>query len=533
MKKADIEIPYPEDRGPRYRFFEILPGAVTWSIIILPFVLSFFIPKVVVFFIITYMILWFVKSLALTVRSFHGLRQLHQHQKIDWQKMNADLQAGRVVDNRKVPDWHLSNLGRARKVQPDDVYHAVVIATYNEVREILQPTFESVLASDYDMKKVILVLAYEERGGAEVAELAKKLVQEYQGKFCHIMAVEHPKDIPNEVVGKGANITYAAHKLQEYLAEQKISSENVIVTTLDADNRCHTRYLAVVTYLYSVCPDPVHASFQPIPMYTNNIWDVPAPMRVIATGNSFWNIILSMRPHMIRNFSSHAQSMAGLIETNFWSVRTIVEDGHQFWRSYFKFNGKHEVYPVYVPIYQDAVLSSSLLKTLRMQFVQLRRWAWGASDIAYVVDKGFFTPNDVPRKDLMIKLARLFEGHISWATAPLILAFSAYVPALFNPEDYASNQLPIIASRIQTIALIGIVGTLYLSLKTLPPKPARYKHHRTIFMVLQWVLLPVTTVAYNSLSALNSQTRLMFGKYLGNFDVTDKAVKTHDNKTII
>jgi hypothetical protein len=96
-------------------------------------------------------------------------------------------------------------------------------------------------------------------------------------------------------------------------------------------------------------------SYQPLPIYTNNIWDAPAPMRVIATGNSFWNIVLGLRPHMLRNFSSHAQSMAALIDTDFWSVRTIVEDGHQFWRTYFRFDGRHEVYPIFTPIFQDAV----------------------------------------------------------------------------------------------------------------------------------------------------------------------------------
>jgi hypothetical protein len=65
-------------------------------------------------------------------------------------------------------------------------------------------------------------------------------------------------------------------------------------------------------------------------MFTNNIWDAPAPMRVIATGNSYWMLIQGLRQHMLRNFSAHAQPLASLIETDFWSRRTIVEDGHQF-----------------------------------------------------------------------------------------------------------------------------------------------------------------------------------------------------------
>jgi cellulose synthase/poly-beta-1,6-N-acetylglucosamine synthase-like glycosyltransferase len=533
-----IEIPYAEDRGKRYRFFEILPGAITWSILILPFILSVISPRVTTFLIIAYLLMWFAKALGLDIRALQGYHLLNQHQKLPWSQMLEELQTGKVNQpDRHIPSWHYANVRRLQEapnpVSPQNVLHAVIIATYNESREVLEPTIQSVLESDFDMKRVILVLAYEERGGEAVDEQAKALMEDYRQHFRYAMAVKHPQDIPGEIIGKGGNITFAGRALQKYLEEENIEPLNVVVTTLDADNRPHPKYLPAVTYAYALSPSPVHLSFQPVPMFTNNIWDAPAPMRVIATGNSFWNIVLSLRPHMIRNFSSHAQSMQTLIDTNYWSVRTIVEDGHQFWRTYFRYDGRHEVVPLYLPLYQDAVLAKTYLKTLKAQFIQLRRWAWGASDVAYVAEMGFFRDNKVPKLDLTFKFLRLLEGHITWAVAPLILAGASFIPVLFNPKDYASNQLPIIASRIQTLALVGIVATLFISLKTLPPKPRRYKAHRSLFMIFQWIILPVTTVLYNSFSSLYSQTRLMLGKYLGGFDVTEKAVVTEDKRTIV
>lgn len=415
MHVKDIEIPYEADRSRRYRFFEILPGAITWTIFALPFVVSLFAPHIIIFITIVYIMLWFVKSIGMLIRNFQGLHKMEVFKHLKWQDMLVDLQTGVIPVDRDAPSWHQENLARVNKdIKPDDVLHAIFIAAYNETREVLEPTIQSVIDSDYDMKKVILVLAYEGRDGAKSEKAVLDLAKKYGHNFAHTLAVKHPLT-PNEVRGKGGNITYAARELQRYLESAKIDPLRVIVTTLDSDNRPHAQYLAALTYLYVVCPDPMYASFQPVPIYTNNIWDAPAPMRVIATGNSFWNIVLSMRPHMIRNFSSHAQGMAPLIETDFWTVRSVVEDGHQFWRTYFRFDGKHEVYPLYVPIYQDAVFSSSYLKTLKMQFIQIRRWAWGASDIAYVVDKGYFKKNKVPRGDLIMKLARLTEGHISWS----------------------------------------------------------------------------------------------------------------------
>ncbi|MDQ3093578.1 MAG: hypothetical protein M3Q70_00145 [bacterium] len=532
-KARSIEIPLPEDRGLRYRMFEILPGALTWIIITSPAWLGFLNVRLVAGLMLAFLMLWFVRAIALNVRGVQSWRMLERHKKIDWQELLHDVslqQKGEPVTRQK-PDWHPRNLRRIADtpngINPDNIIHAVIIATYNETREVIEPTIQAVLDSRYDMKKVVLLLAYEERGGPEVEAQAKKIMADYENKFMYAAAIKHPDKMPNEVRGKGGNITYAGRELAEWVRKKKIDPAHVMVTTLDSDNRPDRGFLACVSYVYSVCHDPKYLSFQPIPMFTNNIWDAPAPMRVIATGNSYWMMVQALRPHMLRNFSAHAQPLHALIETDFWSTRTIVEDGHQFWRSYFAFGGRHEVVPIFLPIYQDAVLANGYVKTLKAQFIQVRRWAWGASDIAFVAENGFFSHDKrLNRFDVWAKFLRLLEGHISWSSSPLILAFGASVPFLFHNTDYLANQLPQLASRIQTIAMLGIFVTLYMSFKILPPKPLRYKRHRSVFMVLQWVLLPVTTIVYSSCAAIYSQTRLMFGNYIGGFDVTEKAVKT-------
>ncbi|HYH75565.1 MAG TPA: glycosyltransferase family 2 protein [Candidatus Saccharimonadales bacterium] len=527
---TDIEIPYKEQRGRRYRFFEIMPGVLSWSMLLIPVVLAFLNVTLAALFVLIYLLVNFSRAIGVAIRSVHGFSVLHQHQRLDWRQLDADLQAGAVLHpGTNVPKWHVSNLKRLKeqpmKVAPDDVIHAIIIATYNESREVLEPTIKSVLASDYDMKKVILILAYEERGGERVETQSKELIKEYKKEFFHAMAVRHPHDIPREIVGKGGNVTYAGRKLQEWLEQKQVDPLRVVVTTLDSDNRPHKKYLAALTYVYSSCPDPVRSSFQPVSVYNNNIWDAPAPMRVLATGNSINHIVQSLRPHALRNFSSHAQGMASLIETDFWSTRTIVEDGHQYWRAYFRFDGNYQVYPLHVPIYQDAVMTDSYTKTFKAQFVQLRRWTYGASDIAYIIDKGFFHKNKVPRMGLWARVLRTIEGHVTWASGPLLILAAGFIPALLHPQSLAANELPLIVSRIQTVALfVGVPVILFICFKTLPPKPARYKRHRTLFMILQWAYLPLTTIIYNSFAAYYSQTRLMFGKYMDKFDVTEKAV---------
>lgn len=414
------------------------------------------------------------------------------------------------------------------------MYHAVIIATYNESYEVLQPTIESVVNGTFDPKQLILVIAYEERGGRAIEGTVKQLRDEYAHRFKSLEIVKHPKNLPDEVVGKGANITYAGQWLAGWLTKQKIDHKDVIVTTLDSDNRPHATYFDYVAYEFIVHDDRRHLAFQPVSLFLNNIWDVPAPMRVVATGNSFWNIISSMRPHTLRNFASHSQPLEALVEMDFWSKRTIVEDGHQYWRSWFYFGGKYDVVPIYVPIYQDAVLSDTYVKTLKAQFVQLRRWAYGASDVPYVATRVFTKKRNVPFWEGFTRLVRLLDGHVTLASVSIIVTFGGWVPLFINSEasrSVAANQLPEVLSVLQRIAMIGIIISVFLAFKMLPPRPARYKRHRNIGMVLQWFLMPVTAIGYSSFAAFYSQTRLLFGRYLDKFDVTDKAtVETIDAK---
>ncbi len=526
-----IEIPYEHERSARYRFFEILPGALSWTLLFLPLLLSLINVTLAVFFILAYILIYFTRAMAVNVRALAGYRTMRQHEKIDWNQLLDEVDAGEVSDaHAKRPGWHRNNLARLQAkppvVSPPDLYHVVMVATYNESSEILEPTIQTIIDSEYDVKrKVIFVLAYEERGGEQIEKQAKELTARYKDSFYHAMCIKHPEGVPGEIKGKGSNITFAGRKLRQYIEEKGIDPLNVVVTTLDSDHRVHKKYLSALSYMYCVSPDPMHAAYQPLQMFNNNIWDAPAPMRVIATGNNHYYLVLTQRPHLERNFAAHAQGLKPLIEMDFWSMRTIVEDGHHFWRSYFHFDSNYRVYPISIPVYCDAVLSDTYFKTLKAQFLQLRRWTYGASDIAYIANQGFFMKNNIPKRKVWAKFLRTLEGHVNWASGALLLGFAAFIPVLFNPENIAAYQLPLTVSRIQTVGVFGVLASLFVSLKTLPPRPLRYKRHRTIFMILQWVYLPITSIAFGSLAALNSQTRLMFGWYLTKFDVTHKAIK--------
>jgi cellulose synthase/poly-beta-1,6-N-acetylglucosamine synthase-like glycosyltransferase len=539
----DLEIPLGK-RTRAYRFFEMLPAILSYGAFVVLIVLSLISPLLAAIYLMFVVITLLVKAVGIAYHTISGRNRLDKAQKINWRERLDDFEHPaesfelRSASRSKAFDVsaHVDNLrlavaDPAAFPKPSDLYNLVIIAGYNESYEIFEPTLQSLIDTTHDKKRMIVAIAYEERGGEAIEETVQKLKKEFGSAFYEFVTIKHPRDLPDEVVGKGGNITYAGREMQKWCDEKGIEYKNVIVTTLDADNRPHKTYLDYVTYEFIVHEDRKHLAFQPIAMFMNNIWDVPAPMRVLATGNSFWNIISSMRPHTLRNFASHSQPMEALVEMDFWSVRTIVEDGHQYWRSFFYFNGNYEVVPIYVPIGQDAVLDKTYRKTLKAQFVQLRRWAYGASDVAYVATRVFTSKRNVPFWAGFVRFVRLLDGHVTLASVSILVAAGGWVPLLINPHAYSdvvAHQLPEMVSILQQIALVGLFITVFLAFRLLPPRPERYKRHRTVWMLLQWFLMPITAIVYSAFSALYSQTRLLTGRYLTKFDVTAK--ETHASR---
>ena len=534
----DLDLP----RGKRtrlYRLLEIMPAVLSYGAVLLLVVLSFISPLLAAIYLLLIIITTLVKSAGIAYSTMAGHKRLVNAQKIDWQERLGDLEHPEVSYEAALASRsravgfkaHRDNLrlmaaSAEEFPKPSQLHQMVIIAAYNEAYDVIQPTIESVKATTFDNKRIILVLAYEERGGQGIADTAARLKKEYGDTFEAFETIMHPKDLPDELIGKGPNITYAAKQMQAWCDKKKLAYSDILVTTLDSDNRPHHTYFDYASYEYIVHPERKRLSYQPVALYFGNIWDAPAPMRVIATGNSFWTIISSMRPHTLRNFAAHSQPFDALVEMDFWSKHSIVEDGHQYWRSYFYFNGDYSVIPIHVPIYQDAVMSDTLKSTLIAQFKQLRRWGYGVSDIPYVGVRLFTRARNVPFFEGLARFIRLIDSHVTLASMAILVTFGGWVPLLINPEasrNYAAHVLPEVVSIIQRIAMVGLFITILLTMKMLPPRPARYKRRRTIGMVLQWLLMPVTSVLYSSLASYNAQTHLALGKYLDKFDVTDKA----------
>jgi len=563
------ELPLGRGRTRAYRFFEMLPAVLSFGVPVAIVIVSLIQPSAGAVLVLVFVGATLLRTFRGAIDGTRGYRALRAAESTDWMAMNAEIERvlrdGRAAlpfdgRSRVAPGGAIGRdharlaIAAARRPYayplPSEVVHAVLVTAYNEPYEVVRTSIQALTEATVGAEQLVVLLAYEARGGEAMRATARRLEQEYGYRFRAFEAVEHPADLPDEIPGKGANLTFAGRRLERWVAEHGIDPERVVVTSLDCDNRPHPDYFAAVTYQFVRATDRARASFQPISLFTNNIWHAPAPMRVIAAGNSIWNLISTVRPFSVRNFASHAQPLPALIDMGFWSRRTIVEDGHQFWRSYFHFRGQYRAIAVRIPIYQDAVLTEEFLRTLKAQFSQLARWAYGASDVPYVGVRVFSRRRRVPFWTSFLRFLILVEGHVSLAVvAPLILV-GAWIPLLigqavtaFQVSLYTATQswlevsivkrafreddlvadLPAIVDTIQRIAMPGLVTIIVLSILLLPTRPREFGRSRSVAMLAQWIMLPITAVAYTAGSSLYSQGRLFLGRYRERFDVTEKA----------
>src|SRR5690606_316007 len=137
-------------------------------------------------------------------------------------------------------------------------------------------------------------------------EVGRRIREEFKDKFFDILVTTHPDGIVGEIKAKGANVYHAGRELQKYIDNIGLAYEDVIVSCFDADTLPSRQYFANLAYKYVIDPERIYRSYQPIPLFNNNMWDVPMVNRLVAFSSSYWQIIESTRPYRLVNFSSQA-----------------------------------------------------------------------------------------------------------------------------------------------------------------------------------------------------------------------------------
>lgn len=484
----------------KYRLLEILPGLLVWGTFAATFVLAFLAPIWAIYFVIVFDLFWLLRISHFLSYTLLGYLRYRREIKIDWAaKCDSIPSAGRMI-------------------------HLIFIPTYQEPVEVLREVFEALQRSTFSRKRFIVVLAGEQRDEENFTRIANQLSVEYGDVFYRMIVTIHPKGLEGEVPGKGSNLAWAGRKAREVIDELHIPYEDVIVSSFDADTVVHPQYFSYLTYRYCTHPSPTRASFQPIPLFNNNVWESHAFTRVISYSTTFWLMSEQLRPERLSTFSSHSMSMKALVEIGFWQPDIVTEDSRIGLQGVMHYDGQYRVEPLYIPLSMDIVAGKSFLETVKSQYVQQRRWAYGIENFPWMV-WNFGTNRRMPFLTKFRYIFNQLEGVYSWATAPIVIFILGRLPLwLANRETEVAaiaQNAPLLLRWLMTAAMIGIFSSAILGATLLPPRPRGASSARYLLMLVQWAFLPITLILFGSIPATDAVTRLMLGKYLG-FDVTKK-----------
>ena len=191
-----------------------------WSILIFPFIFASILPELVAYFILAFSCYWFAKAINMMRNLLRGFPRLWRNMRINWlERCKLASKDFKKLLEIVEKDYRQTKKRRAlydlREVKNligheeliknwQEVYHLVLIANYTEGLDILEPTFDGLLESNYPNDKLIVVLAGEGRQRAEFEKRRQIIEKKYGDKFDALLFYVHDFK-EGEVLGKGSD----------------------------------------------------------------------------------------------------------------------------------------------------------------------------------------------------------------------------------------------------------------------------------------------------------------------------------------
>ena len=536
------------------RLLEMVPGLMSWAILILPLWLSFSYPWLVAYFVLSFDFYWLCRALWFSGAVIVAYRRIRRVLSVDWPQRLAALAdpAGRIAHLERMlqagprPSGALGftaagvraddralrqELADLRRVvalddpppSADDLIHLALIPTYTESLEKLRHTVGALAAAEWPRERkmcAIITRETDEGGRANVAALREEFGEAF-AEFIHIL---DPLE-PGIVVGKSSAMAWGGKYLYRLLVRERgMDPTRILVTDLDADYRVHPQYFAYLTWVHLTDPNRETQLYQPIPYFHNNIWEAPMLQRLFAAVLTQLQMWRSVLPEKLQSFSSYTTTLNLVHEVGYWATDAIPEDSRFYWKSYFRYGDRFRAVPLFIPIYGDAVRARTYWRTMGEQYLQARRWAWGVTDIPYVIENAI-RHHEIPFWSRFWRVVNLFGEHINWAITPFVLTFGAAIPLVINPafgETTLGQNLPVFASTMLTAAVGSLMVLIVVEERIVPPRPTHWTWWHRVLIRVQWLALPLMGIIFSMLPALDAQTRLLTGRYL-EYRVTEKA----------
>jgi hypothetical protein len=488
------------------RLFEAAPGLVTWILLLAPawIPIIFQTPGAlaVAGAVLVFDVYWLFRSITVVTGVYSTLWRMRRDMAKDWLAISR-------LDQKE------------GKTDPLQYYHLSIIPTYTEPYHVLERTVQAIVDANYppELKIVGIITRETDKPGWEnVARLKEKFGSRLRG-FYHI---KDPLE-PGIVVGKSAAMNWGGRWMVRVLTDEGYDLSKVLITDLDSDYRVHPQYFAWISWHHAREPLRDYMIWQPVPLFHNNIWQVPMAVRIMSASTSQWQMFLHSRPHRLVAFSSYTCSLDFVQKVGYWDKDVIPEDSRFYWKAFFKFGERFAVKSVWLPIYGDSPQARDYAATHVSQYNQIKRWAWGITDVPYVLAR-FFKHPEIPLWLRTRRFMNLFLNHLNWIFLPVLLLFGFSVPITVS-TDFSLTDLGqtlwAISGMLLGVTFSTVLFFIYFEIRILPPKPAEWSRAKKLLIYLEYFMYPIVGLVLSVLPALEAHTRLLFGRYL-EYRVTEK-----------
>jgi hypothetical protein len=488
------------------RLFEAAPGLITWILLLSPAWIPIIFQSpgalVVASAVLVFDIYWLIRAITVVTGVYSTMLRMRRDMAMDWLALCREDRGKGVLD-------------------PLQYIHLSVIPTYTEPYHVLEQTVQAIVDSNYPSELMMVGIITRETdkpGWENVARLKEKFGPRLGG-FYHI---KDPLE-PGIVVGKSAAMNWGGRWMVRVLTEEGYDLRNILITDLDSDYRVHPQYFAWISWHHARETLRDYVIWQPVPLFHNNIWQVPMAVRIMSAATSQWQMFLHSRPHRLVAFSSYTCSLDFVHKVGYWDKDVIPEDSRFYWKAFFTFGKKFSVKSVYLPLYGDSPNSRDYASTHMSQYNQIKRWAWGITDVPYVLARLFKHP-EIPLWLRIRRFMNLFLNHLNWIFLPLLLMFGASIP-IWVSVDFSLTDLGqtlwTYSGILLSTTLSTVVFFLYFEIRMLPPKPKEWPLWKKAAVHLQYFAYPMVGLVLSVLPALEAHTRLLLGRYL-EYRVTEK-----------
>ncbi len=499
------------------RALEILPFALAATLISTLAWGAFFLPVPLVVMLLGFDCYWAWRSLNMGIHTIKGYRAMKATSRVDWRQ----LYDAETMTRNDVIAW-------------DDVHHLIIIPTYKESVEKLSATLGKLAESEVAHEKLLVVIAMEEADD-EAPQRFEALQRAFGHSFLAMIGTTHPKDIAGEVRGKSSNEAWAAKDAKRLFCDSMgYDLDRMTVTSCDADTLFHPRYFSALTYYFATNPKRYRLFWQGPIFYYNNVWDVPAPLRIQNSLGGINHLAKLCRKYTVLfPQSTYSLSMRMCHDVGYWDVDVVPEDWHMFLKCFFELRGEPEVQPILLPVGNDGVRAVSYKRTFWEHYQQARRHAWGCSDIPYAIRQCIAHP-EIPFLRRLRRTWSLTENHVLWSSQWFLITgvaanmsasgWSGWVGLSLHP--FAQHNIPtwfITTSHyILLPCMIPLIGMIILDMMMRPARPKRWKWWLYPVQFAQWTLMAPITLFFTAMPALDAQIRLALGRRL-EYKVTEKA----------